>query len=260
MEKEKYLEGLRILILSNYIEMLKRKDKPAIHDFMNNPKSIESFLYALGASEAMMSKPAHRETLEACLKKIISSTLSAIKDGETGYEVEYLQHGLKTHTESLKYEEKYNLEFTADMYTFEVSRNIGEVSRKVKGSIGKSVIADYSKNRSAVYLDEDTEKLSKKQLDENGFVIVQTIQSGKQNKTIKREGIRNFINNGKQEIAWNGKPSELNEEKISPKEFMTNMCKIIEKYPQTKEYYGDIVGKDIVEQMMGLLKTRENNS
>ena len=41
---------------------------------------------------------------------------------------------------------------------------------------------------------------------------------------------------------------------------MTNMCKIIEKYPQTKEYYGDIVGKDIVEQMMGLLKTRENNS
>lgn len=137
MEKEKYLEGLRILIFSNYIEMLKRKDISAIHDFMNNSKSIESFLYSLGASEKMMSKPAHRETLENCLKQIVLSTFLAIKDGETDYKVEYLEHGIKTHTESLKFEEKYNLEFSEDMYTFEVSRNIGEVCKKVKGSIGK---------------------------------------------------------------------------------------------------------------------------
>ena len=260
MEEEKYSEALRILILGNYIEMLKRKDKSAIHDFMNNSKSIESFLYALGASEAMMSKPAHRETLEACLKEIISSTLSAIKDGETGYEVEYLEHGLKTHTESIKFEEKYNLEFTEDMYTFEVSRNIGEVSRKVKGSIRRKVIADYSKNRSTAYLGKDTEKLSQKQIDENGFVIGETIETNGENKKIKREGIKVFVNDSKQGIAWNGKPQGLNTKKTSGKEFGNNMRNVIEKYPQTKEYYEGIVGKDIVEQTLGLLKTRENNS
>lgn len=109
-------------------------------------------------------------------------------------------------------------------------------------------------------LGETTEELSKKHVDENGFVIAQTIETKEQNKTIKREGIRNFINNNSQGIVWNGKPSELNWQKSDRKEFITNMCKTIEKYPQTKEYYGSIAGKDMVAQMMELLKTRENNS
>ena len=260
MEEKEFLENFtKKLFQTNYIEMLKRGNIAEISDFMNNQKTISGFLYALGASEEMLGMPAHRETLENCLKSIISSTLSAIRDGETDLKVEYLEHGLKSHTESVRYEEKYKLEFIEDMYTFEVARNIGEVSKKVKGSIGKGIIASYAKNHWPVYKSQDSEMFLKKQLDENGFIISEMIETNGENKTIKREEMKIFVDDDQKGIAWNGSPYELNDKSASAREFYTNLCHTILKYPETKSYYESIVGKDIVDNAVKCLKGREDN-
>lgn len=253
-------EVLKNLILANYIEMIKRKNKAEISDFMNNPKTLLSFLHALGASEEMLCMPAHRETLEDCLKSIISSTLNAIRDGETGLKVEYLENGLMTHTESLKYEETYALQIGQDYYTFDVARNVGEISKGIMASVKNGgYIASRIQNRNFCETSVVTKYLN---LDEAGFVISQAIQeNGKEkSKIMKRDGMRIFVDDDKKGFAWNGSPSELNEQKASVKEFQRNMCQTISKYPETKEYYENIVGKDVVDKVMKVLETKKNRS
>lgn len=255
-------ENIRNLILVNYIQMFKRKDIAAISDFMNNPKAITSFLRALGASEEMMNMPAHRETLESCLKTIVSSTLSAVQDGESGLEVEYLEHGIKTHTESLMHEEKYTLEFDKGIYTFDVERNVGEVSKSIMASVEKKgFIASRTQNFPMRALSKNSTTITKYlNLDEAGFVIGEATQENDKTKIIKRDGMKNFVDEDKKGITWNGNPNALNEKSASAKEFQQNMCRTIAKYPETRAYYENFVGKEIVDKAVRLLKTREDNS
>lgn len=72
--------------------------------------------------------------------------------------------------------------------------------------------------------------------------------------------MKNFVDEDKKGITWNGNPNALNEKSASAKEFQKNMCRTIAKYPETRAYYENFVGKEIVDKAVRLLKTREENS
>lgn len=246
-------EYSRIVILSNYIEMLKRKNVQEITEFINNPKRIQAFLYALGVNKKFLELPAHREKMEESLNFMTNSATEAIRDGEEDLEVKYLENGLEVHREGIKFEERTSLQFDENSWLFNKTSNRGETLRKVKGDISKNVIATYSKKESLGWFSsyETTETLSEEILDEAGFVISEkSIESQTGSiKNIERKGLK-ITNKENVSIKWDGNPSKLNEKSANGKEFCEIMSHIIDKYPNTQAYYEGIVGKDFVVQVL----------
>lgn len=253
-------EYSRILILTNYIEMLKRKDSQEITEFINNPKRIQAFLYAMGANKKFLELPAHREKMEECLKFMTNSAIEAIRGGEEGLEVKYLENGLEAHREGIQFEERTSLQFDENSWLFNKTSNRGETLRRVKGDISKNIIATYSKKESLSWFSsyETIKTLSEEILDEAGFVISESSiesQTGSR-KNIERNGLK-ITNRENVSIRWDGNPSKLNEKSANGKEFCEIMSYIIDKYPNTQAYYEEIVGKDFVVQALETMREKK---
>lgn len=252
-------ENSRILILDNYIEMLKRKNFQEITEFINNTKRIQSFLCALGVNKEVLELPAHREKIEECLKFMTNSIKEAIRSGEEDLQVKYLENGLEAHREGIKFEERTRLQFGKDFYKFIKTSNIGEKTKKVAGNISKRTIATYSRKESLGWPIITTETLSTERLDETGFVISESIELPKDGveKNITRNGLK--ITNGEDDsIKWNGSPYKLNEKSANGKSFCEIMSQTIDKYPNTQAYYEGIVGKDFVVQVLETMREKNN--
>lgn len=144
--------------------------------------------------------------------------------------------------------EKSKLEFNDDGYSYERTRNFGEMHRRVKGSVSTKQIATFSKSDGIYGRKEQI--LSQKVLDEDGFVIKENIDlSNGAKKSIKRNGVYISSAEGKS-IRWDGNPLELNEKSKTAKIFLNNMLHTIGKYPNTQGYYENLVGKEIVLQAL----------
>lgn len=246
-------EYVRILILNNYIEMLKRKNRQKITEFINNPKRIQAFLCALGANEEILELPAHREKIEECLRSMTNSIKEAIRDGDEGIEVKYTENGIEAHREGMKFEEKTNLQFDKNSYEFLKTSNIGETIKKVKGNSDKNIIATYSEKVSLGWPITTTTTLSKERLDKSGFVISKSIEQTDGSKKSKTDITRNGLNITYGEnnlIKWNGSPYELNIKSANGKIFCETMSHTIDKYPNSQTYYEGIVGKEFVAQTL----------
>lgn len=245
----------RELILNNYFIMIKRKNIQEIMEFMNDAERMQSLLWALGASKEVLELPAHREKIEECLKYMIKSIIDAIRDEDMGFEVEYVDNGLKVNTESLKIEESTILQFCEDSYQFDKKCNIGEVSKKVKGIISKRVIGTYTCNRNFLSL-SNTETLYETVLDQAGFVINENMKSTDgRKKSLIRNGLK-ITCGGNNKIKWDGSPSKLNAEDVSSTSFCNNLADTISKYPTTQEYYESIVGNELVEKICELRREK----
>lgn len=252
-------EYTRILVLKNYIDMLKRKNIQEITEFTNNAKRIQAFLCALGANQEILELPAHREKIEECLRFMTNSIREAIRDGEEGIEVKYTENGIEAHREGMKYEEKTNLQFNKDSYEFLKTSNVGETTKKVKGNSNKNIIATYSEKVSLGYPITTTTTLSKEVLDKAGFLVGKSIEetdgSRKSKTDITREGL-NITCGENNSIRWNGSPCELNTKNANGKNFCEVMSHTIDKYPNTQTYYEGIVGKTFVAQALETMRKK----
>lgn len=255
-------EFLKNLVWNNYIKMLERRDICALKKLKNDPNSLLSLLYSVGASEEITKVPAYREKLEEHLGVIIESSLWALGD-ECDIQVRRTKDGFETNLESLRLAEKYKLEFpNENTYEFNVGKNVGEVSRRVRGDIKKRTIAEYTKTNSNPYSAPTTsENFTESNVDEKGFIASKSVvafinKSGKTSKVekkIKREGQKITITSDKgieKTSSWNGRPNSLNTTQTTNTDFALNMNRIILKYPETREYYESIIGKETVSKVL----------
>lgn len=251
------IDFLKNLVLSNFILMIQRRDKSSIYDLLNDNKKIELLLCSLGNVDGLVNNPAHMGQLITCMKDMLSDLLDAMRDDSSGYEVKLEEDGLRVNVEDFIKEQKYKLTLNSTSYEFELTSNIGEVKRRIKGD--NNIIATYSKY-SHPYEDKDV--LSQKTLDEYGFVIEETTEevSKKRSKrsSIKRVRLE-IISDSNQTSFWNGKPFELNKKSASSAEFSNNMCLTIIRYPETREYYESIIGKKLVDQIMKIYEQRQKS-
>lgn len=261
-EKSEVKDFVKMLAWNNYIQMINRKDVSALKYLQSDSNALFSLLISLGASNKILQKPAYREELEKHLKDIVELSIEALK-GECDFSIESTENGVKVSYEDLKLAEKYSLEFLDDYrYEFLKSRNIGEVLRKSKGDIQKGIIAEYSKTESFSYMEPQTsEILIRRNIDESGFATSKTIISSlrkrgeivKTEKQIERKGQKVLIDGENKKVIWNGLPNSLNTSKSSITEFAINMNKMIEKYPNLRNYYEEIVGTEVVDKILEIL-------
>ena len=239
----------RLYILTNFDEMVKRKNIQEIIEFINNPGRMAMFLNQLNASKEILEVPAHREQIEECLISIMKSIINSIREGETGIKLEYLENGLKMSIDSPKKAEETILQFYENSYNFIKKGNTGEELKKVQGNLNENKITTHSKEilKSS---DDITNISSIIILDKEGFVVESIQQTAGENEIhIKRTGL-NVITESDNSIKWNGNPFKLNKEEATNEDFCNQMVKTINKYPKTKEYYENLVGKDLVKKSL----------
>lgn len=83
-------EFLRLIVLTNFMEMFERKKIEEIKAFMGNSKNVISLLTALGMNGRFFEIPAHREQIEQCFVNMMESIIGVINDRETDLELEFL--------------------------------------------------------------------------------------------------------------------------------------------------------------------------
>lgn len=269
------------LVWPNFIGMINRNEIASLVEIKNNPKKLLSLLKSLGADENLLLKPAHREELERYLKSAIDNITSALRH-EEGLEIKRTESGMSLHYENSRFEEKSSLTFeksdasksSGEIYKIEVHQNLGTKSRTIQGK--KDSIVELSETEDRCFPVTTTKKSIKRSLDDKGIVIKKTVRTASKcendfefkTERFKRTGIdievtgedEDVISKEKtssgsessskkmsRRLKWNGKPEDINSESSSGKEFVVNMLEIIEKYPETKSYYEEIVGKDAVD-------------
>lgn len=264
------------LIQSNFINMIRNKDRRAFAEFRNNPIYLRDLLIAMGADEEVLGKPAHLEQLEEVLVEIVDELSESLENqkADIGYEVKFDdQDSLIVRIESFSTQDDYKLRIMKGGYTFENSKirsGIGNTKRTIQGLVSKKQIMDLKSFDGTSSSKSVGRKLL---LDDFGFVVdeldaekeisyTDTFGTFEREKTtskrgshISRDGI-NVTNRKSSIVQWNGDPLHLNDEKEDEKDTHTRALITTIKCPSVKKYYEDLLGISI-DDMLKKLKIQE---
>ena len=284
-----YYTDLNTLVWKNFIGMLKRGETSSLIQIKDDPKKLLALLKSVGANEELLSKPAHREELEKYLKSILDYSISSVRD-EDGLELERTDEGVRFHYENSHFQEDSSLSFEmqedddlSETYLINIKQNVGTKSRVIEGK--SDSIKELIETESMCFPITTTRQVITRTLDDIGFICAKTVITGVKSKNNIDFKTRKLTRNGlditimdedadnlqkeitkdendsskarqQKRLKWNGIPEDINLETSDSKEFIRNMIKTIEKYPQTKEYYEGIVGKDAIDIVLKLKKER----
>lgn len=272
-EEENYI---KLLIQSNFINMLRTKDRRAISEFKNNPNSIRNLIVAMGAGKEILESPAHLQMLEEILGKIVGDLEEALEDtkADCGYSVKFdEQDRLAVKIESFATQDNYKLSISEDSYNFESSyirSGMGIGKRIVHGNTKQKQILDF----------EDKDSFDKKMnvgrkllLDDFGFVIDELDASqtttyrsipgsyereakvSKKGSHISRDAA-NVKTRKSSIILWNGDALHLNDTEEDKSETYKRAIINTIKCPNVQKYYEDNLGISI-EEMLKDTKVQE---
>lgn len=263
-EKENFL---KLLIQSNFINMLQVKAGRDISEFKNNPNSIRNLIVAMGAGKEILESPAHMQMLEELLVKIVSDLEEAIEDtkADCGYSVKFdEQDRLAVKIESFATQDNYKLSISEDSYNFESSytrSRIGTGKRIVHGNTKQ--ILDFEDKES---FDTKMNTGRKLLLDDLGFVIDELDASqttiyksipgsydreakvSRKGSHISREAA-NVKTRKSSIILWNGDALHLNDIEEDKSETYKRAIINTIKCPNVQKYYEDILGISIDEML-----------
>lgn len=258
-------EFIKLLIQSNFVEMLKSKDIRAIKEFKNNPNAVINLIIAMGAGNKILESPAHLQMLEEMIGKILDSLEDALEDTKAGcgYSVGFdNQDRLTVKIESFSTQDDYKLSILENAYTFEsayVYSGIGHGKRIVNGNVDKKQILDFEDKST---FDETKNSGKKLVLDDFGFVIDEidgvkttTYKSipgtyerekvvSKSGAHISRDGA-NVTTRKSSILPWGGDALHLNDEEVEKLEVYKRAMITILKCPNAQKYYEDTLGIEI---------------
>lgn len=267
---------IKLLIQSNFINMLSTKDIRAISEFKNNPNSIRNLIIAMGAGKEILESPAHLQMLEEILGKVVSDLEEALEDkrADCGYSVKFdEQDRLIVEIESFATQDNYRLSISEDSYNFDSSyirSGMGTGKRIVHGNTKQKQILDFEDRDS---FDTKINSGRKLLLDDFGFVIDELDASQtttyrnvpgsyEREAKISRKGSHisrdaaNVKTRKSSIILWNGDALHLND--IEEDKLETYKRAIINtiKCPNVQKYYEDNLGISI-EKMLEDTKVQE---
>lgn len=151
--------------------------------------------------------------------------------------------------------QKGELKIQGNNYELTSNANIGEVKKRIKGSLEQRKIAVFTESSSGM-LTKTICELEAKLIDEYGFVTTQQLSSQKGEEIISRDGLNVFTEKG-ENIKWDGGILVLNRANCDVRTIIENIAKTIHKYPKSKEYYESLMGKDMIAQIVNIRKIGE---
>ncbi len=263
-------EFIRILVQSNFINMLKSRNLQELKEFKSNPNAMKSLFQAMGASEETISQPAHSQMLEKLVGEMLDGIQEALEDtrANCGCQVQFdKDNNLIVNIESFSTQDKYKLSFTDNEYAFRknsIRTGSSSEERTVQGK--DKQILDYKESS---YYDGKNILGRKLFLDEHGFVTTEKdgIKEKKykyssqgfgreENVEIKKVSIsrdnKTIINREGKTISWNGDPLNLNEDEESPNQIYLRAVRNIKKCPKVQDYYEQHLGMSFEEILRDL--------
>ena len=255
---------IKNLIKSNFIGMLKNRDRRALEEFKSSPNSIRNLIIAMGAENKILESPAHLQMLEEIVGEIAGNLGEALEASreECGYSVEFdEQDKLTVRIETFASQDDFKLSILEDGYNFESSHiysGIGRRKRIVHGDVNKKQILDFEDKEN---LDETKNTGKKLLLDDSGFVIDElsatkttnykrVLGSTEREKTTSRAGYHISRDGAKvttsksSVLDWNADPLHLNDEEVEKAQVYKRAIVTMAKCPKTQKYYEDTLEID----------------
>lgn len=268
--------GIARLIQLNLIKMVERNDIKSLQEFRNNSARMQDLMFAMGASDELLEKPAHLAQLEICLKQVIDGMIDGMQNQklECGYQIKFDDdNNLKTRIESFSTQDDYELQITKTGYRYrnvKLHGSLGTSSQKVQGNLTQRDIMLFRESERLLEKEENGRKLM---LDDAGFVIEEldacrsTIQERVLGQTSLEKRIKSnssrISRNGSQistrtgtVIDWNGDPLNLNDKEESKSNVYKRALITVARCPSTKKYYEDTLNIN-VEEMLKNIRTEK---
>ncbi len=260
MSKDKNF--IKLLIKSNFMNMLRNKDIRAIEEFRNNPNSIHSLIAAMGGEQEILQSPAHLQMIEELVGEVLGNLEEALTDtkADCGYSVGFDEKDtLTVKIESFATQDNFKLSILKDSYNFESSYVYSG-----RGSGKKIVYGDTKQKQLLIFEDQDfidgkTNSGKKLMLDDFGFVIDELDATkatayknipgsynrekveSKKGSHISRDGA-NVTTRKSSVLAWNGDALHLNDEEEEKAEVYKRAIRNTVKCPNVQKYYEDTLG------------------
>lgn len=272
MGKKEEKDFIKLLIQSNFINMLKTRDRRAVAEFKNNPNAIINLIIAMGAGKEILESPAHLQMLEEIVGKIINDLEEALENtkADCGYSVGFDEENrLNVKIESFSTQDNYKLSINENGYNLEssyVRSGIGSGKRIVHGDIKQKQILDFEDKES---FDEKRNIGKKLLLDDFGFVIDEldgakittyTSVPGNYNreKKVSKDGSHisresaNVTTRKSSVIPWNGDALHLNDTEEEKSKVYKRAIITTLKCPNVQKYYEDTLGISLEKMLEGI--------